>query len=236
MKVMMTSIDFIIMAAGNSRRFGKNKLLYPIKGRPMFCFVLDQVEKAAEKLSALKPEAEKQPIPAQDGYFCRVFVAARDEEILQEVNRRQKNRQYRGFEKLKNIHLRPAVYSPESVQGVSFTIKNGLHAAGENSDYYIFLTADQPCLQADSIVKLVLETQKAGKGIGSMCWEDTPGNPVIFHRKYVPQLLALEGDTGGRRIVKKNPMDCCFCQVEKKEELADADTVESLHLLLDYFE
>lgn len=198
-------IDFIIMAAGNSRRFGSNKLLHRIQGRPMFEFVLDQVDRAV---------SEK----AESGIIYRVFVVSRYEEILQEAARR-------GW---------TAVFSPESVQGASYTIKNGIRAAGEHSDYYMFLTADQPCLRSVSIVNLIRETMAAGRGIGSMCWQEQPGNPVIFHRKYLPELLALEGDTGGRRVVKKHLSDCHFCQVQQQEELTDADTLESMDFLLDY--
>lgn len=215
-------IDFIVMAAGSSRRFGSNKLLYPIQGRPVYSRVLEQLELAVEKLS---------------GISCRVFVVSRFEEIL-------KAAEERGWQ---------AVYSPESEAGVSWTIKNGISAACDRSDchndqsgsqsagqsdgrsdYYMFLTSDQPCLQASSIVRLVQETLAAGKGIGSMCWQEQPGNPVIFHRKYLPELLALEGDTGGRKVVKKHPEDCFFCHAGQKEELADADRPEAMEIILDY--
>lgn len=231
---MITSIDFIIMAAGSSRRFGKNKLLQDIYGRPMFCYVLDQVEKAAQNLSAgnhmASADFSKQADKAQDIFSCRIFVVTRYEEILREVKQRQGISGDSG-----SAFWQPAVYSPESAEGASFTIKNGIRAAGEHTDYYMFLAADQPCLLADSIAGLALETKKAGYGIGSMCWENAPGNPVLFHEKYVPWLLSLEGDTGGRRVVNKNLSDCFFYQAQRKEELADADTVESLNLFLDYF-
>ena len=196
-------IDFIVMAAGSSRRFGSNKLLYPIQGRPVYSRVLEQVEQAVESLSEIS---------------CRVFVVSRFEEIL-------KAAKARGWQ---------AVYSPESEAGVSWTIKNGIAAAGRQSDYYMFLTSDQPCLQASSIVRLVQETLAAGKGIVSMCWQGQPGNPVIFQRKYLPELLSLEGDTGGRKVAKKHPEDCFFCHAGQKEELADADRPEAMEIILDY--
>ncbi len=223
-------VDFIIMAAGNSRRFGSNKLLYRIQGKPMFEYVLDQVELAMKELlikpmffDSFPPDRLQTGKQASSGHthseiICRIFVVSRYDEILQEADRR-------GW---------TAVFSPESVQGTSHTIKNGIRAAGEHSDYYMFLTADQPCLKAASIVNLVRETMAAEKGIGSMCLKDQPGNPVIFHRKYLTELLALEGDTGGRRVVKKYLSDCYFCQVQQQEELTDADTLESLDFLLDY--
>ncbi|MDY4971732.1 MAG: nucleotidyltransferase family protein [Lachnospiraceae bacterium] len=215
-------IDLIIMAAGSSRRFGSNKLLYPLQGRPLYSYVLEQVEQAVERLSIpsagmeLCENGSAQNIPA--AAFCRVFVVSRFEEIL-------KAAEEKGWQ---------AVYSPESEQGASWTVKNGLSAAGGGADYYMFLTSDQPCLQADSVVRLVRETAASGKGIGSMCWQDQPGNPVIFHGKYLPELLLLEGDTGGRKVAKKHTEDCFFCQAGRKEELADADRPETMEIILDY--
>ena len=40
----------IMLAAGNSRRFGSNKLLYQIEGKPMYRYALEELQKAAEKI------------------------------------------------------------------------------------------------------------------------------------------------------------------------------------------
>ena len=41
---------FIMLAAGNSRRFGSNKLLYEIGGVPMYLRTLHKLQKAASEL------------------------------------------------------------------------------------------------------------------------------------------------------------------------------------------
>lgn len=40
-------IAFVMLAAGNSRRFGSNKLLYEIAGKPMYRHVLEQLEEVS---------------------------------------------------------------------------------------------------------------------------------------------------------------------------------------------
>lgn len=221
----MLKMDFIVMAAGNSRRFGKNKLLQPIQKRPMFTWIFDVLEEVVAKLDETKTACG------------RIFVVTQYEEILAEVEKRRKN-----YENSSQPHIlqkenawQPGVISPESTKGVSFTIRSGLLAAGDQSDYTMFLTADQPCLRAESILRLVTETLQARKGIGSLCYQETPGNPVLFHQIYRKDLMALEGDTGGRKIVKKHPEDCYFCPIAQKWELIDADTEKSLQEILDYF-
>lgn len=42
-------IAFIMLAAGNSTRFGGNKLLYEINGKPMYLWTLEKLQKAALK-------------------------------------------------------------------------------------------------------------------------------------------------------------------------------------------
>ena len=41
----------IYMAAGNSRRFGSNKLFYPIDGKPMYRHVLERLAAICERHS-----------------------------------------------------------------------------------------------------------------------------------------------------------------------------------------
>ena len=44
----------IYLAAGSGRRFGGNKLLYPLEGRPLFSYGLETLCRAVE----LRPECE----------------------------------------------------------------------------------------------------------------------------------------------------------------------------------
>ena len=37
-------IAFVMLAAGNSRRFGSNKLLYEIEGKPMYLLTLEKLK------------------------------------------------------------------------------------------------------------------------------------------------------------------------------------------------
>ena len=47
-------LAIVMLAAGNSRRFGANKLLYEIDGSPMYLWILEKVQRAAAAI----PESE----------------------------------------------------------------------------------------------------------------------------------------------------------------------------------
>lgn len=58
-------INLILLAAGNSRRFGSNKLLYQLNGRPMFEHIIDEINQMepgilAEKIVVTQYEEVKE--------------------------------------------------------------------------------------------------------------------------------------------------------------------------------
>ena len=52
------------------------------------------------------------------------------------------------------------------------------------------------------------------------------GNPVIFSKRYINELLSLEGDSGGKKIVKGHLNDLKIVNVNNEIELLDIDTQE----------
>lgn len=63
----LTELALILLAAGYSRRFGQNKLLYPVNGKPMYSYGLDTLKKAAGLLKV----------------NCQVQVVTQYEQILE---------------------------------------------------------------------------------------------------------------------------------------------------------
>ncbi len=202
--------NIIYMAAGNSSRFGSNKLLYELDGRPVYKYALSMLEEIA------KERAD-----------CSLLVVTQYEEIYE-------------YACAQGI---PAVMNPDSRLGVSYTIKAGLNYYIElggtgcsslgsadkldcqqsrmsDKDYYIFVVADQPYLTKESVEKL-LKVLKTGVGAASMRYGNNVGNPVAFSAKYVPDLLKLEGDKGGRKVLKED--DCVYVEAGDEKELIDMD-------------
>ena len=201
-------IHIIYMAAGNSRRFGSNKLFYELDGKPMYRHLLDHFVEIKDRYNKLKSDS-----PAID-----ITVVTRYREILDYCS------------SIPDCH---AVLSPDSEKGISYTIKAGIMAVHEQKktgmqDYYMFAVADQPYLKSQSMIKLidkVLENKGDKQLAFSLRCGDAVGNPCVFHSSLIPQLLSLEGDKGGRSVAKK--YDCVYVDIADERELMDIDTLSN---------
>ena len=201
-------IHIIYMAAGNSRRFGSNKLFYELDGKPMYRHLLDRLAEIKNRYNKSK----------SDSQTIDITVVTRYREILD----------YCAC--IPDCH---AVISPDSEKGISYTIKAGIMAVQEQKktgmqDYYMFAVADQPYLKSQSVIKLIDRVLKntGGKRLAfSLRCGDAVGNPCVFNSSLIPQLLSLEGDKGGRSVAKK--YDCVYVDIADERELMDIDTLSN---------
>ena len=220
-------IHIIYMAAGNSRRFGSNKLFYELDGKPMYRHLLDCLVEIKDRYNN------------SESYnpLIDITVVTRYREILDYCS---------------SIPDCRAVLSPDSEKGISYTIKAGIMAvqeqkkkngvwqkkpekssgvsqnSAETEEYYMFAVADQPYLKSQSVIKLidkVLENTGNEQLVFSLHCGTAVGNPCVFNSSLIPQLLSLEGDKGGRSVAKKH--DCVYVDIADESELMDIDTLSN---------
>jgi molybdenum cofactor cytidylyltransferase len=118
----------------------------------------------------------------------------------------------------------PWLHNPNAADGISSSLKLGLsQAAGEAAAFFV---ADQPQLTPDSGEGLLTGFFQSGKGMGTVTWEGEPGNPCVFSKPYFPELLALEGDRGGKKVILAHWEDVFCYPVSDPGELMDIDTKE----------
>lgn len=211
-------IHIIYMAAGNSRRFGSNKLFYELDGKPMYRHLLERLVEIKDRYNKLNKAGKKIKNAESNNPVIDITVVTRYREILDYCS------------SIPDCH---AVLSPDSEKGIAYTIKAGIMAVQEQKktgmqDYYMFAVADQPYLKSQSVIKLidkVLENKGNMKLVFSLRCGDTVGNPCVFHSSLIPQLLSLEGDKGGRSVAKK--YDCVYVDIAYECELMDIDILSN---------
>ena len=242
-------IHIIYMAAGNSRRFGSNKLFYELDGKPMYRHLLERLIKIKNRYNNLENAEINKRLDSDEMDVDTVIdtYIGTDIGLSKKAGKKTKNAESnnpaiditvvtRYREILDYCACIPdchAVLSPDSEKGISYTIKAGIMAVQEQKktgmqDYYMFAVADQPYLKSQSVIKLidkVLENKGNMKSVFSLRCGDTVGNPCVFHSSLIPQLLSLEGDKGGRSVAKK--YDCVYVDIADERELMDIDTLSN---------
>ena len=210
-------IAMIMLAAGNSRRFGANKLLYEIDGIPMYRHVLEQLDDTKKKIENIYSEYSdivqlnnlyRNNITAK--IICNIVITQYDA-IAEAV-------------KTKEIQV---LYNPHPEDGISSSVKIGLNASLD-ADAVLFTVSDQPWLTSETICELIHVFLNTSKGIACVSCQGKMGNPCIFDRKYYNELLSLEGDKGGKKVIMKHLDDTQIYEIEAGRELEDIDYYESI--------
>lgn len=187
----MERVSIILLAAGNSRRFGENKMLYQVDKKPMYRHVLDH---------ALRLFSEP------DSVVERIVLVSQYREIRREV------------EALPILYIENS--RPE--QGISHSLHLGLQSAGSPSGY-IFAVCDQPFLTCETFRNFVNGFIRSGKSVGAVEWQGELYNPCGFRKWLSGELLALKGDGGGKKVVKRH-MDSLFVYpAAEAREVLDLD-------------
>jgi len=97
------------------------------------------------------------------------------------------------------------VYNADAAQGQSASIKEGVRTAAPDTEAYMFLTGDQPRLDAATINLLIDAWRKQPGHIIIPAYGGRRGSPTVFPARLRDRLLALAGDTGGRAVIEHFP-------------------------------
>ncbi|MCF0149274.1 MAG: NTP transferase domain-containing protein [Clostridium sp.] len=109
--------------------------------------------------------------------------------------------------------------------GQSQSIRLGLDKADVDYDF-MFFCGDQPFIDCYSINKLIDFSLKFKDSIVIPRVKDKVGSPVIFPRVLKSELESLEGDMGGRKVIKDNQDKVKYVDLNNELFLQDIDTLD----------
>lgn len=161
----------ILLAAGLSHRFGGNKLLHDLDGRPM-------VRRVAETLVAAMAPGDE--IIVVLGHEAAAVQAA-----------------------LHGLPLR-FVLNDRYEQGMGLSLAAGVAAIDAHTAGAMIALGDMPWIEAAHIKALRRAFDAAPPdAIIVPTFAGRRGHPVIFSRRWFPDLLDLHGDRGARAVLVK---------------------------------
>ncbi len=118
-------------------------------------------------------------------------------------------------------------HNPEA--GKSHSIQLGL-SVSTAEDGILFAVADQPMLTGGVIASLIeIFYKKKCQKIIVPKVQGVPANPVIFPATCRDELAVLQGDSGGRQLLGRQPDRVCYIPFASGKEFCDIDTPEQYH-------
>ncbi|GAP14697.1 probable selenium-dependent hydroxylase accessory protein YqeC [Longilinea arvoryzae] len=97
--------------------------------------------------------------------------------------------------------------NPIRQSGQSTSIRLGIQSLPQNIGGAVFLLCDQPQIPAQLVHNLVERHARMHAPVIAPRVGDKCANPILFDRCTFADLLALEGDTGGRSLFSKYPIE-----------------------------
>ena len=88
-------------------------------------------------------------------------------------------------------------------QGQSTSLRAGLLALPRETAAVLVLLVDQPFVDTALIDRLIGLYEETRALIVAPVYGDRRGNPVLFDRKLIPELLTIVGDTGAREVIAR---------------------------------
>ncbi|MFK7997151.1 MAG: NTP transferase domain-containing protein [Granulosicoccus sp.] len=123
------------------------------------------------------------------------------------------------------------VYNTAHESGMASSVVMGISELTETDGILVCL-GDMPHITTD-IINQIIQAFKNNpdKSIFVPSINNQRGNPVLFTKVFYDSLLALEGDTGAKKLVQQYPDEVFEVDVEDNAVLLDYDTEEALSAL-----
>ncbi|MCC9075465.1 putative selenium-dependent hydroxylase accessory protein YqeC [Litorilinea aerophila] len=188
----------IVLAAGEGRRMGRPKQLVPVDGEPM-------VARAVGTVLAAGPSA------------VLVVTGAHGEQVQAALA---------SWQAVAGTSLR-LVPNPRWAEGQASSMRAGLLALDEAIQAALFLPVDQPLLSSRLLRQMYRCWQAGAPLVTPRVDGQIRGAPALFDRALWPELLAVQGDVGGREVLRRHQHQAATIPVQP-EELQDVDTPEDL--------
>jgi molybdenum cofactor cytidylyltransferase len=208
----------IILAAGTSSRMGleKNKLLLPLHGRPVLVHVIEATLRSQARPVILVLGHQATEVRAQ----IQPYLTTEQPIIVE-------NPAYQ-FGMSTSIHTGlHFLFSSLDASTTTNTHITTINGYKKHLDSVLFLLGDQP-LMSETIIDRLLDLHvQSGKGIVLPLYRGQRGNPVLFSLELVGELLAVQGDEGGRSVIKRHPESIATLEVDEPGADLDVDTWEA---------
>ena len=188
----------LVLAAGFSRRFGRDKRIEAVRSNEPMLF---------QTIQNLAPHFEE----------IIITLRSNDPAIADLVKNRFQHCQ---------IIIHHATDSIEGI-GTSLASTIGIVTERKWSSVFVFL-GDMPYLKSETILKLKTESSTNPRDIIVPKFVTETGHPVCFPSRFYKEIGSLSGDTGAKKIIQSNLDYVRFVKTNDRGVILDIDTPKDI--------
>jgi len=120
-------------------------------------------------------------------------------------------------------------HAGDFAEGLSASLRTGLAALPDQASAVLVCLGDMPLVTGRVIDRLLAAYDPdEGRTIIVPTYQGKQGNPILWDRRYVGEMMALTGDLGARLLLQQHLEAVTEVEVGEDAVLRDFDTVESL--------
>jgi molybdenum cofactor cytidylyltransferase len=121
------------------------------------------------------------------------------------------------------------VHNPDFADGLGTSLKAGIVAVPADADGVVVCLGDMPQVDAALIDRLIAAFNPEQGALAVMpTFNGRRGNPVLWSRRFFPDLMAIEGDVGARHLITQYGEAVVEVPVAGPAAHVDIDTPEAL--------
>jgi molybdenum cofactor cytidylyltransferase len=121
------------------------------------------------------------------------------------------------------------VHNPDFADGLGTSLKAGIAAVPAEADGVVVCLGDMPQVDAALIDRLIAAFNPEQGALAVMpTFNGRRGNPVLWSRRFFPELMAIEGDVGARHLITQYGEAVVEVPLTGTAAHVDVDTPEAL--------
>ncbi|MFO7482482.1 NTP transferase domain-containing protein, partial [Oceanibaculum nanhaiense] len=119
--------------------------------------------------------------------------------------------------------------NPDYAAGLSASLKAGIAALPADIDGVVVCLGDMPRISPAMIDRLIAAFDPVeGREICVPTYKGKRGNPVLWGRRFLPEMAALAGDVGAKHLIGAHADLVVEVEMDEKGVLIDIDTPDAL--------
>jgi molybdenum cofactor cytidylyltransferase len=121
------------------------------------------------------------------------------------------------------------IHAPHHAEGLAESLKSGLMALPDDVAGVLVCLGDMPLVKADTLRRIIAAYDPdEGRAIIVPTHQGEFGNPVLWDRSFIPEMMQLTGDQGARKLLRRHAELVTELALESDGILRDFDTPQSL--------